>query len=298
MRLLEYVNKFAPVFERKNLLNTLADLEEEYTATIGSILEELEAILLGKGAKSNILQRYRSDIMRRVNFQGDSLALLFTSLRNMPSNFTVVQGEVRRLFSFQFTNNSLTANRANVLRYIDAMSFYIQYARTLLLTAVTEASQSIGKATPSSFTPAERDAFASNMPQFCDLYVSMSMPAAALKARIASSADVEINDATFDLATRTLGDAKMDPLQLNGFSPQQNPLLLFGKYLAEVRVRNYEAAADEHRAMKYRLLEMQGMLDGDPTSPVLQKQIKMYEQRVSDFAFEMEATLKKANLEV
>jgi hypothetical protein len=297
MNLLDYVTKFPPVFERKAVLNTLSQLEEEYSTTLGSLLDDVEPVIVGNVGKSNMAARYRAALQRRVNTQGDPMVYLFASLRNLPSNFQVIEAEIKRLFAFQFTNTSLTVNRANVLRYVDALSFYIQYARKLLLIIVAEECQSLGRAAPLNWAPAEMQNFELGMPQFVELYLAMSLPADKLKQRLAQATDAEINIDTFDLATRTLGDARMDPLQMAGFSPQRNPLMLLGKYMAEMRVVKYDAAEDECRALKHRMMELQSQLAGNPTSPVLQTAIKKYEKRVSDYEFKMERIAKLAIVE-
>lgn len=296
MNLLDYVTLFPPVFERKSVLNTLSQLEEEYGSTLAPLLDDVEPVILGNVGKSNMANRYRAALQRRVNTQGDPFVYLFASLRNLPSNFQVMEGEIKRLFSFQFTNTSLTVNRANALRYVDALNFYIQYARKLLLVVVAEECQSLGRATPLNWAPAEMQNFETGMTQFVELYLSMSLPADKLKQRLAAAADAEISIDTFELATRSLGDARMDPLQMAGFSPQRNPLMLLGKLIAEMRVVRYDAAEDECRALKHRMMELQGMLANDPTSPTLQQAIKKYEKRVSNYEFEMEQIAKRAKI--
>uniref|UniRef100_A0AB39CCV0 Virion structural protein n=1 Tax=Pseudomonas phage RVTF4 TaxID=3236931 RepID=A0AB39CCV0_9VIRU len=289
MRLLEYVGSLAPFKERKDLLNQIAGLEEEYDSTVAPILPEVRDLLLSADMKSQIGQKYVSAMARTVNFRGNFLELFFKSLENARASLATVVAEIRRLFAFQFSNTNLTIQRANILKFVDALSFYIRWGRKFMLFLVTQESQARGRATSSSFSPAETDWVQSNMDQFIGLYPAMILNPSELKAKLNQASDAEINPETYDLATRSLGDSKMDPLRMSGFSPQQNPFLILGKYIAEMRVARYRAAEEEYKALQFRLLELREMLAGNPTSPALQKQIKMYEERLSEFEFELAA---------
>lgn len=290
MRLLEYVGSLAPFKERKDLLNQIAELEEEYDSTVASLLPEVRDLILSLELKSQLGLKYTSAMQRAVNYRGNFLELFFKSLECCRGSLTVVYQEIRRLFGFQFTNTNLTVQRANLLKLVDALSFYIRWGRKFMLFMVTQESQLRGRATSSVWSPAEIDWVQSNMGQFISLYPVMVLSPSELKQKINQASDAEINPETYDLAMRSLGDSKMDPMQLSGFSPSDNPLLSLGKFIAEWRVARYKAAQEEHNALQHRLLELRELLQGNPTSPVLQRQIKMYEERLSEYEFNMAAT--------
>lgn len=294
MRLLEYVGSLAPFKERKDLLNQIADLEEEYDTTIAPILSEVRDLILSIEIKSQIGQKYIGDMSRTVNFRGNFLELFFKSMETVRGNLGLVVQEIRRLFAFQFTNTNLTINRANILKYVDAVNFYVRWGRKFMLFLVTQESQARGKAAPSHWSPAETDWIQSNMAQFIGLYPAMILTPNELKQKFNQASDAEINAETYDLATRSLGDAKIDPLRMSGFSPQQNPFVTLGKYLAEWKVARYKAAQEEYNALQHRLLELRAQLTGDPASPVLQRQIKMYEERLSEYEFDINEVEKSA----
>lgn len=294
MRLLEYVGSLAPFKERKDLLNQIADLEDEYDSTVAPLLSEVRDLILSIEVKSQIGQKYIGSMQRTVNYRGNFLELFFKSMETVRGNLGLVVQEIRRLFAFQFTNTNLTINRANILKYVDALSFYIRWGRKFMLFLVTQECQARGKASPSHWSPAETDWVQSNMDQFIDLYPAMILNPNELKQKFNQASDAEINAETYDLATRSLGDAKMDPLRMSGFSPQQNPFLTLGKYIAEWRIARYKAAQEEYHALQHRLLELRAQLQGDPTSPVLQRQIKMYEERLSEYEFDIAATEESA----
>ncbi|MFO5836888.1 hypothetical protein ACLBSM_32885, partial [Klebsiella pneumoniae] len=50
-----------------------------------------------------------------------------------------------------------------------------------------------------------------------------------------------------------LSIAQRDPLNMDGFSPRQNPFVLFGKFLAEYQVERFKEAEQEFLALQLRL---------------------------------------------
>lgn len=294
MRLLEYVGSLAPFKERKDLLNQIADLEDEYDSTVAPLLSEVRDLILSIEVKSQLGQKYIGSMQRSVNYRGNFLELFFKSMETVRGNLGLVVQEIRRLFAFQFTNTNLTINRANILKYVDALSFYIRWGRKFMLFLVTQECQARGKSAPSHWSPAETDWVQSNMDQFIGLYPAMILNPNELKQKFAQASDAEINAETYDLATRSLGDAKMDPLRMSGFSPQRNPFLTLGKIIVEWRIARYKAAQEEYHALQHRLLELRAQLQGDPASPVLQRQIKMYEERLSEYEFDINSIEESA----
>jgi hypothetical protein len=287
MNLLEYVRALAPFTERRELLRHISELQDEFDSTLSPILPEVREVLLAMETKSQLAIRFSQSMGRAVSYRGNMLELLFKSLENVRANISVVEDQVRKLFSLQFTSAGLTVDRANMLKFVDGLNFYVRYGRKLILFILAQETAARGKAAPSRWTPAERSWVESNMEQFITLFPAMSLNAAELKMKLGQASNAEINPETFDIASRTLGDARMDPLRMQGFSPNQNPFMMLGKYLAEARVARYKAAQEEYYALQHRLLELRERLADSPASPVLQKQIEMYEKRVSDYEFDL-----------
>lgn len=287
MRFIDYIKSLAPSTERRELLNQLDDLKDEYDSSLAPILDLAEELLLGMEHKSFLYKAYADQVGRSINYRGDPLQLFFESLSNVRANMEVLQETIRNLFSFQFTNTGLTFNRANVLKYLEALNFYIRYGRKFLLFMIAQETMARGKAAPMKWTRAENDWVRDHMTEFVSLYPAMSLKPAELKARFKQASTAEVNEETYELAVRSLGQAQIDPCRLDGFSPQNSPFLILGKYMAEMRVKRFQAAKEEYFGMQLRLQELRESVEGKPASPVLQKQIEQYEKRISDYEFEI-----------
>ncbi|MFO5979487.1 hypothetical protein ACLBSL_32915, partial [Klebsiella pneumoniae] len=69
----------------------------------------------------------------------------------------MIESEIRRLFAIQFTNSNLSFDRANMLRFVDGLSFYICYGRKLLLNLIAQEAMNLGKATELKSSRAEKE---------------------------------------------------------------------------------------------------------------------------------------------
>lgn len=297
MNILSFVQSLPSVLERRDLANIMDQLAMEYDDTVGPIITDVKEAFQGQALKSNLSKRMDAVMRRHVNFQGSSLDVILNALANVRGCFEIVRKDIRQTFSVTFTNTNLSFDKANILKFVEALSFYIRYARKYLLMLVAAESAAIGKATPAKWSAAETDWIDSSMEQFAGLYVAMSQPPSQFKTKLSQASNAQVEEATFQVAQQSLGMGKTDPLQMAGFSPRSNPFMLVGKWIAEMQVASYNNAKEEYFGLQLRLQELRDMQSGQGTNPQIQKQIQAYEKRSSDFEFEMAKIREKAGLE-
>ena len=296
MNILAFVQSLPSVTERRDLIKVLDQLAVEFDDTVGPIVSDMMEAFKDTPLKSNIAKRMDMVMHRYVNYQGSSLPTILEALINVRSCFEVIRKDVRNIFSVSFTNTNLSFDKANVLKFIEALAFYIRYARKYMLFLVAAETAMIGKASPSSWTASELEWIDDNMDQFAGLYVAMSQPPVKFKARLNAASNAQVEESTYQLAQQSLGSSKTDPLEMAGFSPRSNPFVLFGRLLAEIQVHRYNLAKEEYYGLQLRLQELRDIAAGQGANPVIQKQIRQYEVRISDYEFEMAKTIEKAGL--
>lgn len=296
MSILNYVQSLAPVMERRELLNVLDQLQLEYNDTVAPIVADIREAFQGRQLKSNIAKRMEITMRRGINFNSPAIDLVLNSLDNVRGNFEVIRKEIRSLFSIQFTNSNLTFDRANMLKFIEGLAFYIRYGRKYMLFLISQESALVGKSTRSNWTPIENEWIDTNMEQFAALYPAMILQGQALKQKLNGASNASVNEATYQVAQQTLGLSKTDPLNISGFSPRSNPFLILGKLIAEMQAERYQVAQEEYYALQLRLEELRALQTEKPTSPILQKQIGDYERRISSYEFEISKIEERAGL--
>ncbi|BEG72733.1 virion structural protein [Pseudomonas phage PA1C] len=297
MSILNYVQQLAPVMERRQLLNVLDQLQTEYDDTLAPIVSDVREAFQGIPLKSNLAKRMENVLRRGITFNQPAIDLMLGSLDNIRGNFEVIRKEIRSLFSIQFTNTNLTFDRANMLKFIEGLAFYIRFGRKYLLFLVAQEAALHGKATRAAWTSAESDWIDTNMEQFAALYPAMTLQPQALKQKLNAASNATVDESTFQVAQQNLGLTKTDPLGMAGFSPRQNPFLIIGKLIAEMQAERYNVAQEEYYGLQLRLEELRALLAKEPTSPVLQKQIEAYERRISAYEYEINKIEERAGVQ-
>lgn len=296
MSILSFIQSLPSVMERRQVMNVIDQLKLEYDDTISPIIDDVREAFNGVPKKSMLAKRMDLVTRRYVSFNGDALNLLLNNLTNIRSSFDIIEKDVKSAFSVQFTNTNMSFERANVLKFIEALAFYIRYARKYLLFLVASESAAIGKATAMKWSAAEVEWIDAYMGDFAALYQTMALPPSEFKARIQRASNATIDEATFQMAMQSLGAQKTDPLQMDGFSPRQNPFMMLGKFLSEMQVTRYNEAKEEFYGLQLRLQELNDLKAGEPSNPVIQKQIQAYEKRISEYEYELRTIEEKAGL--
>lgn len=296
MNILAFVQSLPNVTERRDVIRLLDQLATEYDDTVGPIVSDMVEAFATVQPKSNLAKRMDTVLRRHVNYTGPSLGVILTTLINLRSCFEIVRKDIRNTFSVSFTNTNLSFDKANVLKFIEAVAFYIRYARKYLLFLVAAETSAAGGQTPAKWSAAEIDWIDSNMDQFAGLYVAMSLPPAQFKTRLAGASNAQVEESTFQVAQQSLSEAKTDPLQMASFSPRQNLLMLVGKFLAELQVARYNSAKEEYYSLQLRLQELRDVQAGIGSNPMIQKQIQAYEKRVSEYEYDISRIEEKAGI--
>lgn len=285
--ILSYIKQLAPVYERRDLLAALNQIQEEHSTTVTPILDQVTELLVSRELKTPIAAAYAKTLSRTVNFgRRNPLELLVGSLEQLQKNYPFLEKEVRRLFSIQITTASITYDRVSLLRYIESAAFYLRYARKLLLNILAEEAALKG-GTPPTWSKEDKRWLIDNMPVFAGLYEAIDKPESQLKSVMSQASSAEVDEETVGVAAQTLGIKGTDPLKLGLWSPQRNPLLSAGKWMAELQVKRNKAAREELYALQQRLQELREIENEGRVKPNLQKFIQVTEDRIKKLDFQV-----------
>jgi len=285
--ILSYIKTLAPVYERRDLLAALNQIQEEHSATVTPIVQTFRETMQGFEYRSPLNKAFNSQFAKVVNHgRNVPIVLVLDSLDQLQSNYPFLEKEIRRLFSIQFTTTAISYDRVNMLRYIESIAFYVRYARKLLLNIVADEAALLG-GTKSDWSKAEKAWIVDNMPNFCGMFDAINKPEGQLKSVLSSVSSAEIDEATVELASKSLGQKGIDPMRLAQFSPQRNPLLSVGKWMAELQVKRHKAAKEELYALQLRLQELREIQAEGKVKPNLQLFIKQTEDRIGKLDYQI-----------
>lgn len=283
MSILDYIRSLAPVYERRELVSTLQQLQDEHNETLMPLIGDMRELFSTFKFRSDLYAKYEQSLRRHVRYNTSAIEMMLQSLEQLQKNFPFLEKEVKRLFSIQFSTVNITYDRVNLMRYIEMVAFYIRYARKFLLALIAAEAQAMGKGTPSSAPPAEREYIENNLAMFAQYWDAVSMTEQELRTDMARVTNAEVNEETHELAVRNLGAARLGSsrMGINWPTPTNNVLFSLGKYLAEMQVKKYKAAQEELYALQLRLQELREMAEGGQVSPKLQRFIEATEERIA-----------------
>jgi len=285
MNVIDYVRRLSPTYERKEVMGVLKQLREELRDYTLPVAKDAQEAFMDHTFKSAYSRELTQALRKRVMFQGSPIDLLTISLERLDGNLDILEKEVKRLFSFQFSTANITYNRVALLRYIESALFYTKYFRKLLLRLVAEEAIALGSAAPLRWAKAERMWLDDNLKVFVELYPAIGKDSKDLLKTFQQTSSAEVDEETFETAQKALG-TKLDPMKLHGLSATRfNPIFSIGKALAELKVKRYQAAKEEHQALQLRLQELREIQDGGNTSPKLQNLIHHTENRIEQLDY-------------
>lgn len=288
MNPLEYIRSLAPVYERREVTGVLFSLQEELGEHTLPTAQEVQSAFADSKYTSKYHQAIAKELTRFTRYNGNAFDVLVGSLELMQGNFNYLEKEIKRQFSFTFSPHKMTYSRVTLLRYVEHMGFYLQYFRRMMIRLVAEETMAHGRATPLGWAKAETKWLDDNLRDFCAIFPTVALDERQLKALLDKASPAEVDEETFEVASKSIGAVGMDPTRSeNLVSPAANPFFWLGKALAEVQVLRYQGAKEEHKSLQLRLQEYREMADGGNASPKLQKLISYTEERIDQLAYKV-----------
>lgn len=278
--ILDYLKNLKPLYERREMLNTLTSLRDEHNDSLMPVVRDIAETFNGHSFKSQLYKDYEQNLRKHATFNQPAILLVLKSIENLQTVFPFLEKEIRENFGPQIATASMTYDSVNVLRYLDSVAFYIRYARKFLLKVVADESAQIGGTKP-TWVRGELEYLDKNVANFAGLLVTMLKNDGELRQAFRKVSTAVVDGETADLAFKTLGQDKIDPLRLVAFSPQKNILMSLGKTIVEWQVNRYRAAKEDLTALQMRLQEMRELQSSGKASPAVQNAIKKLEERVT-----------------
>lgn len=280
MSVIDYVKKLLPVSERRDVETTLNNLQIELNNYLIPVIADVRESFSNHSFKSPLYASYEKALRKYINYNQPAINLMLDSLESIQRNFPFLEREVKQMFSVQFSTSNMQYNSVNLLRYIDAVGFYIRYARKFLLNLLADEAVATGSGTPSKWCAAEKEYLMSNLDNFAGLLDAMLKSESELRATFNKVSNAQVDEATAEIAARQLGQSRIDPLRVANFSPQRNWIFSLGKALAEWSHNRHLAAKEDLVAMQFRLREWKEIQANGNASPRLQSEIVKLEQRI------------------
>lgn len=223
--------------------------------------------------------------------KGNFIEAIYEGLKSLPGNIDTVKEVVDNSFGDGVVSQGLTYYKSQLLQYMEAANFVTRYARRLLnFVYVAEASMFESQETiENAITPADAQWVENNFFTFCTAFKAVTGKQSDVKAALANVPDILIQEGNQNNLEQTVGNKKLDPLEL-GFIPLAlNPIFHVRMAIASWQINRYHAAKQEIKCLQLRQEHLRSLSQNKPNAST-EKQIANLESRIQN--------LLKANAEM
>lgn len=279
----KYVSSLLPSFTRDTIEEDIRILREDLSHNTIPPFEAGAEYFKTEGLKSKSAKDFDKVFHRTVDvprdIDGDYVYVTYRSLKRALETLRALEERLDKTFSKDVSGSAMSYGKANVLRYIETVSFATKYARKLLLWTYHEEHMHFGRKLNEPFTKAEVKWLMDNRNGFLySIKVLKNKPSEIVKA-LAAIPDMVVVPEEVPLAEQTVGANKLDPLRMNLVPVIGNLIYHVRMAITEYQVEKYRAGQEEKRALEYRLLALKEARNGEHDAK-LEQQIEYTENRI------------------
>ena len=290
MSIANYVASLLPTFDKARIEEDLRLLKEELQNNTIEPYRLASDFFNRNRFKSKEATEFDTTFRRQVKTESDLLGIypvtIYGGLTRCLANLNWVESHVGEFIGRDLASTGFTYKRANLLRFIEVAGFVGQYARKLLLWTYANEQSALGRSLGSPLAPAEVEYLFRNRQAFFTGLSVVSKKTKVIEAAFANIPNLVVVPETEGSLKETVGPARLDPLQTGIIPIQLNPIYHIRMAIAEYQVGRYKAGQEEKRALEYRLLALEELLEGQEDAK-LQQQIEYTEARLKKLNYKL-----------
>lgn len=283
MKIEKYITSLLPSFERGRILEDLSLMRKELVEfTLPPYVTAAQMYTTLKfQAKST--QNFDKEFARnaRTKIPGNYIKVVSVVLERVSERFAQIEALVTKAYARDVTAGGITYLRANLLQYVEAISFSLRYSRHLLLWTLSEENLTTNPQSElvSALSKAEKEWLWTRREAFAHCMVILAIPTRDLETSLKGIPDLIAIPGQTEIAQQNLGSDRLDPLKFGLIPLALNPIYHLRIAIAEWQVARQKAAEQEALALEYRLLALRGSVDGVADAK-LEQQITYTEGRL------------------
>ncbi len=279
MKLGQFLKKLLPSFEKNQIIEDIKNTRDELSETLPPLRSASEQFTR-VDFKSRDVQEFQKRFVRATGDKSPNFVVAVCRMvESIDKNLNAVERLVDRYFAEDVIKDGMTYVRANLLQYVELMTFSIRYARHLLLWTYQVESQTADKSSPVNFTRGELSWLQDNTENFFKMYPFLTIPEDQLTKTINNIPDALITEDNVDVLAATVGLQKLDPFRMNFIGVKFNPIYHVRMAVAEWQVARLKLAKEERNQLELRLQHMRGLQEG-VQDPKREQLIKYSEERL------------------
>lgn len=266
MNILKFIKEILPTTERASVRSSLVNTQQEFTRFNKPLFKEAGHQFGSLGFKSPWAAAFEKDLEKvaGVKSRGNAIALLDAINLVVEPMFADVANMLDEYFGEDFTNESITVQRYNILQMIEALMLYTEYSRRWLITTLRKENNLSVKAVSGEndgILPYDLNWLADNRDAFLKVVKIISAKNKDFAKIVESLPEYTVNS-TNGLSARNERD--LDPMGFGFISTRMNPFFYLRMARAKYQITKLQVAELEAQELEFRILALRASLDGKP----------------------------------
>lgn len=294
----DFFKSLLPSFEKKKLLESCDLVEQNVINVLLPIIQTTLNITDEYGVKINTapmavkfqkeVQRFASKVKFLPVHTRNYATILNEVMQRMMKKEEYLRMYIKQNFSNIVVRQGLTFQHHQVIRLIDLMNYYVNYAITMTHQIIYEDINAAALAGPKPLLDVQIKELNANFLTFVRLTEIFAMDEQNFEQIVQETADIVIEEAVGTDALAINGDLNTDPLRV-GFMPVVGTaILLVRNQILVYQIKKYERNKLVKQCLELRLLSLrQQQEDGDP-DPQIQRSIEALVGRIQKLDYEID----------
>lgn len=289
-----FYQKLRPGLRKPTIQEDLTGVYQELTAMIAPMYRQKFDFTYEGPRTSKFVRKLERELKKE--WEGDIIATI-----NKVNDIIHAQSEdvfdlVDSHFNTDIHRGNLDYRQMNILRYVQALHFYMEYGRNLIIALLKDENNS------PNFSAVQETAMADfvfdeeNQEMFIAAIKVLSIPVSDFEKKIESLQGHMFDPEVYEVQYATNG-RKTDPYNFGIFPPDVNPIYLGALVVNGWRVNRHKRNKEELQALQLRLLAMEKERDGelsDEERAKLEKSYKYYMNLANRLSGKIERMEKEA----
>lgn len=264
MKLLKFLKSLLPSFEKRQIVEDLAETRAELAETLPPLKAAREFFIKNvfkSKAAIELQKRFIRETGERSSTNFVTAAALM--VESIDANLSTIEKLVERYFAEDILKDGMTYVKANLLQYIEIATFSIRFARHLTLWAYQVESHEVNSDVKVTMTRGELKWLEDNLGNFFRVYPILAIKKEELERTIGGIPDALMTEDNIAILGSTVGYKRIDPFEMSLIvGTNWNIIYHFRMAVAEWQVQRHNLAIQERDTMELRLLHLQSLKEG------------------------------------
>lgn len=293
MEFKKYIRSLLPSFEKARVMEDIRLMREELLSNTLPPYENAARAFGKRKFEAKQIQDFEKEFSKAVKtkVRGNFIAVSAEALKEAKASLDVLEQLADEYYAEDIFKNGLTFLKANLLQYLEAISFAMRYSRKLLLWTYASETNVLENNTDKigqELNGPERDWLGKHAETyFRVINILLTNNPKGIEKALTEIPDIVIEENNVDVVKRTVGMTKLDPFRLGLIPLAINPIYHVRMAIADWQVARVKAAQEEKRVLEYRLLHLKELDKGNTADAKLQENIEYTESRLEKLNYRL-----------